>query len=411
VWLIAFLNTHLKSYQSAWERGLFGLSMLGLLTVAHLAIQDARGFDRGCFGFSAVGSGTMGFDCSAVVSSPAGALFGVSNIPMSLGFYGMVAALTVAIFGLSPRWRRWVHAGRVALIAAGTGYAGYLVYVQAGALGTFCALCLVSAAVTVLLLIGQGLLVVRAPQSRESTFSARLYRRDLATYVYLAALTAVLVGADLVYFEGLPPAQAEQVAARDRQFSGAACQLDPQRESVDPSRLVHAQDLTLGPSEATVTVIEYFDPNCPRCKTFHETMSSLISAYEGEVRFVFKPFPLQGSALPEIQALYVADQQGKFWEMLDAQYARQRPSGLNAEDLRAIAEETAMNPDELLAQIAEDEHRQHVLDQRKRAIEIGVESAPTVLVNGHFVASRSLECMKTVIERAKSGQLASGAAR
>jgi len=411
VWLIGLLHTHLKSYRSVWERGLFGLSMLGLLTVSHLAIQAARGFDRGCFGFSAVEAGTMGFDCSTVLSSSAGTLFGLSYIPLGIGFYGMVAALTVAIFGLSPRWRRWAHAVRAVLIAAGTGYAGYLVAVQAGILGIFCALCLVSAALTVLLLVGQGIVILRTPASGDSTMSTRLFKRDLALYVYLAALTAVLVGADLVYFDTLPPARAERVAADDRRYSGAACQLDPQQESVDPSRLVQAQDLTLGPADAPVTVIEYFDPNCPRCRAFHETMTTLISTYEDQVRFVFKPFPLQGRSLPEIQALYIADEQGKFLDVLDAQFARQSQSDITAEDLRAIAEETNLNSDEFLARIENDEYRPYVLKQRKRAIEMGVNRTPTVLVNGHFVASRSLECMTTVIERARSGQLASRSSR
>jgi protein-disulfide isomerase len=169
---------------------------------------------------------------------------------------------------------------------------------------------------------------------------------------------------------------------------------------------VSFQDITMGASDAPVTVIEYFDPNCPHCKTFHEeTMKALVSEYSDQVRFVFKPFPLRGSSLPEVQALYAAHQEGKFTEMLNAQYARQSRTGISEQDLQAIASEIGMNPDVLMSRVNQNEYRERILKQRKKAISIGVNSTPTVLVNGHFAGSRSLECMKMFIQRAQEGNL------
>ena len=407
---MSFLRSLLERfepYRPGWERGLFGLSLLGVLTVVHLAIQKSRNFDRGCFGVPGLESNQMVFDCSAVVTSGAGTFLGLSNIMWGLGFYLTVAALTLAIFGLGPRLRRWVHPGRLGVLTGGAAYAGYLVYVQVEVLEALCALCLASAALAGLLFAGQVLLLVRDFQLPETTMTSRLFKRDLTIYVYLAALAAVLVGADFAYFGSLAPATDERAAVQQRQFSGAACQLDPQKEPVsEPSSLVNFQDVTKGPSDAPVTIVEYFDPNCPHCKTFHETMSTLVSEYQDEVQFVYKPFPLQGASLPEIQALYAAEQEGKFTEMLNAQYARQSRSGITEQDLRAIASEIGMNPDVLMSRIEQDKYRQMVIQQRKRAIEIGVNSTPTVLVNGHFVGSRSLECMRMFIERAQNGKLA-----
>jgi protein-disulfide isomerase len=160
-----------------------------------------------------------------------------------------------------------------------------------------------------------------------------------------------------------------------------------------------------------VTVIEYFDPNCPHCKDFHQIMKTLVEAHRDDVRFVFKPFPLRRSSLPEIQALYVAHQEGKFSEMLDAQYARQSRSGIGKRDLRDVASEIGMNPDVLLSRIEQGKYRQKILAQRKKAINIGVESTPTVLVNGYFVKTRTPECMNTFIERAKNGTLGGTASK
>jgi len=138
-------------------------------------------------------------------------------------------------------------------------------------------------------------------------------------------------------------------------------------------------------------------------------MKKVVAEYEGQVRIVYKPFPLRASSLPEIQALYVANKEGKFSEMLDAQYARQSRSGISERDLRAIASEIDMNPDVLLSRIEQNKYREQIIAQRKKALSVGVDSTPTVLVNGHFLGTRSYECMSMFIDRAKNGKLGASA--
>lgn len=405
--LVGSVKERLNEYRPTPEYLLFGLSLLGVLTVVHLYIQQGRNFDRGCFGLAGLESEQMGFDCSSVLASGAGTFLGLSNITWGLGFYLSVVALTFAVFGLGTRWRAWLHGGRTVALTAGLAYSGYLVYVQVAVLESLCALCLASAVIATLLTGVQGAILIRFAQPSESIMPTRLFKRDLTIYVYLAATAAVLVGADLTYFRALAPADEGRAAAQQEQFGGAACQLDSEKDPVqDPASLVGFQDVTQGPADASVTVAEYFDPNCPHCKTFHnETMTTLVSEYGDEVQFVFKPFPLRGSSLPEIQALYAAHQEGKFAEMLEGQYARQNRTGIGEQDLRAIASEIGMNPDVLISRIQKKKYRKQIIQQRRRAIEIGVNSTPTVLINGHFAGSRSTECMRVFIERAQKGTL------
>jgi protein-disulfide isomerase len=61
--------------------------------------------------------------------------------------------------------------------------------------------------------------------------------------------------------------------------------------------------------------------------------------------------------------------------------------------------------------VEQNEYRDQVLQIRKRAVKIGVDSTPTVLVNGHFLQNRSLECMNTFIEQAQSGELGGTASK
>lgn len=410
---IRAFRQHLQRYNPGVERVLFGLSLLGILDVVHLYLQKEVGFEQGCFGVSALGAGAnSAFDCATVTSGPASHFLGVSNITWGLGFYVVVAVLTVLLFTVRPVLREWIHGGRITVLTCGLLYSGYLVYLQVGPIEAFCALCLVSAGIVTLLFGAQIAVLIFSSSSVELPMPSRPLKRQVTTFVYFVAAAVVLAGVDLTYFnawDGTPNQSPSESSVAASSSSAPQCQLDTTIDPLDDegASLVTFQDITKGNSDADVTVIEYFDPNCPHCKDYHQTMKKLVEAYQEEVRFVYKPFALRRSSIPEIQALYVAHQSGKFSEMLDGQYARQGPGGINMSDLRSIASEIGMDPNVLSTKIEENAFRNFVLQVRKRAASIGVNSTPTVVVNGHFTQSRSLDCMKTFIKRAQQGTLAS----
>lgn len=55
---------------------------------------------------------------------------------------------------------------------------------------------------------------------------------------------------------------------------------------------VGEEDEIRGDQNATVTVIEYSDYDCPYCSRFHETMKQILDEYSGQVRWVYRQFPL-----------------------------------------------------------------------------------------------------------------------
>ena len=401
-----------RRYCPQLEGFLFGGSLLGTLLVLHLYVQQVRGFAEGCFGGAALDAASSLFDCAAVTTGPGSELLGVSNLVWGFAFYGAVAACTVGLFVVESDLREWIQGTRAALLSGGLLYSGVLTYLQLGVLEGICPLCILSAVVVALLFGTQIVALASSSSSIDTPMSARLVKRQAALFVYLIATAVVLAGAGFVSLPEVP-ASTEASPAVSASGGGDECRLDPSKEPVGEqgTSLVNFQDITKGSAESGVTVIEYFDPNCPHCKDFHQTMKTLVEAHSDEVRFVYKPFALRRSSLPEIQALYVAAQSGKFTEMLEGQYARQNQSGISMSDLRSIASEIGMEPDVLKNRVEQNEYRDQALEIRKRAVEIGVDSTPTVLVNGHFVQTRSKECMSAFIEQAKEGTLAETASR
>ncbi len=86
-------------------------------------------------------------------------------------------------------------------------------------------------------------------------------------------------------------------------------------------------DHVRGNPEAKITIIEYSDFDCPFCSRFHSTMLQVLEAYNGQVKWVYRDFPLpqlhpNAPKLAEA-AECVASQNGKeaFWNFADAYYA------------------------------------------------------------------------------------------
>lgn len=87
-------------------------------------------------------------------------------------------------------------------------------------------------------------------------------------------------------------------------------------------------DAVKGDADATVTLIEFTDYQCPFCSRHYEqTLPSIIKDYvdTGKVKYVVRDFPLSfhGNAHKAAEATECAGEQGKFWEMHDKLFEAQ----------------------------------------------------------------------------------------
>jgi protein-disulfide isomerase/uncharacterized membrane protein len=386
----------LARYPVRLNRALFAVSVAGIFNVAHLGIQRAVAFSYGELGLGLLDA-SPALSTQAVLRSEATAMLGLSGAAWSGAVFAAVAALTLAMLAARPRERLYLHAARLAVVLLGGVYATYTTVVQFTYAEALCALCLTSAALAAILIAVQGW-ILASPQTMISTMTQRSYKREFVLFTYLIACTVVLAGADLTYFRGLERAKA--VAAADTTQVAPGCYYTGEGPVQDFEQLISFQDPARGASDADVTIVEYFDPNCPHCKTMHGVMKQAIDQYGDEARFVFKPMPLWGYSVPQIEALYAAAQEGKFFAMLDGQYARQQRGGLSEKQLRAIAREIGMNPDVLMSRVQQQAYRDRVRQEFQKAKDIGVDSTPTLIINGQFVSgrSRTVECIGAFIE-------------
>lgn len=87
-----------------------------------------------------------------------------------------------------------------------------------------------------------------------------------------------------------------------------------------PVNLKIEGDQFKGDPKARVSLIEFFDYQCPYCKIhFNQTLPKLITDYirTGKIKYFVRDFPLHADALKAAEAAQCADDQGKFWLLHD----------------------------------------------------------------------------------------------
>ena len=115
--------------------------------------------------------------------------------------------------------------------------------------------------------------------------------------------------------------------------SFAAAKSDPtSREMV----LHDPQAPVLGNPKGDVTVVEYFDYQCPYCKTSYEMVRDVVEK-DGNVKLVLKDWPVFGGAsVMAAQAVLASAKLGKYDKTLDAMF--HTPNKLQQDDVeKALA--------------------------------------------------------------------------
>jgi len=179
----------------------------------------------------------------------------------------------------------------------------------------------------------------------------------------------------------------------------AAC-VDTTGLSAESSRTSHPST----DANASVTVTEYGDLQCPSCRGAQELIvKPLIAKYGKQISFEFAQFPLQAIhpyAMISAEASECAADQGKFWEFIDLVFTNQTSLSPNA--LNEWATQLGLDMDLFGRCVKSHIKRPGIIAEYNAGKELGVGGTPTFLVNGKKVES-TVDAISAAIDEAKKG--------
>jgi protein-disulfide isomerase len=153
-----------------------------------------------------------------------------------------------------------------------------------------------------------------------------------------------------------------------------------------------------GPEDAPITVAEWADFECPFCRMVSPLLDELVERFPGQVRVVFKFYPLKSHPNGEIAARagVAAHNQGKFWEMHHAMFENQ--GRLARSDLEQLAAELELDMAKFKKDLTSAETTARIESDQKQADQLGLEGTPMMFINGREVNLEQLNNPKTDLE-------------
>lgn len=208
-----------------------------------------------------------------------------------------------------------------------------------------------------------------------------------------AVFAAALVAAPLAGAQSLTPAQRDEVRSIVRDYlrqnpqvvEEAMAELERRREAERRVRIEgDPRDFSIGPRNAPVTIVEFFDYRCPYC---HEAMTWLFEAVRRNpqtVRVIFKEFPVLGEASVEAsQAAVASIKQGKYAAFHRALMAHR--GQLDSAQLDAIARRAGLDVARMRRDMEDRAIMDHLQSNHEIAAESKIDGTPAFLINGKWV--------------------------
>jgi protein-disulfide isomerase len=157
---------------------------------------------------------------------------------------------------------------------------------------------------------------------------------------------------------------------------------------------------TVGPANAPVHIEEFGDFECPPCGMFYPILEDMRKEFGDKLRITFREFPLvppHQHALAAASAAEAAGMQGKFWEMHHLIYEHQN-DWKKVFDVRPVfegyAKQIGLDLERYNRDLGSDRVEQRIFLDGKRGHSLGVNSTPTVFMNGREVPFESLPADK-----------------
>lgn len=165
-------------------------------------------------------------------------------------------------------------------------------------------------------------------------------------------------------------------------------------------------EIIKGNPDSDIVLTEYADFQCPACAIYYQVVKEIDREFGQDIKFVYRFLPLRSihrNAQISAQAGFAAYRQGKFWEMHDMLYAKQKEweDVSNPESIFiGYAQEIGLNIDTFKRDMKSEDTKNKVDSDLDKASALGLNSTPTFFLNDQQIRPGSFDEFRTLIQAA-----------
>ena len=188
----------------------------------------------------------------------------------------------------------------------------------------------------------------------------------------------------------------------------AALEIKEEKAALDAVRdavFKDPRDITIGPKDAKVTIVEFFDYNCGYCKRSTDWVKTVMEKHGDDVRIVFKELPLlDGRTKTSRNASKVAlaaARQGKYSTM---HFSLMKERSLTEERVMKIAEKAGLDMQKLEKDMEDPALERQINDAIVLAQRIpSLTGTPYFLINDESISGANIAELDRILGEALDG--------
>lgn len=221
--------------------------------------------------------------------------------------------------------------------------------------------------------------------------------------------TAFMGGSLFTQLKSMEEKKEEKVAEEPKEVTPT---VKPKEEQQPEKKVLGAEDLSeiekseivRGNPDAPVTIVEFFEYQCPFCKRYIDgAYSQIWDEYGDKIRYVLHdyPLPFHQHAQVTAEAAHCADDQDDYWGYHDLLFEDR--SWESAEDIDSaladFAEQLSLDVSKFSSCLSSGKHTQAVKDDFELGKKVGVGGTPSFFINGRLlVGAQPFEAFKKIID-------------
>lgn len=181
------------------------------------------------------------------------------------------------------------------------------------------------------------------------------------------------------------------------------------KPKIAPEQLVRPDSPVLGPADAKITLVEFYDPECESCAAFSPIVKKIMKDHDGKIRLVARYMPLHPNSIAAANFSEAAAEQGKFWEAREMLFQKQpewgerhgAPSTAPKVDIpklfESYAKELGLDVAKVSKAIKENSFAAKIERDKKDGQSIGVRKTPQFFVNGRELVTFGESSLRALI--------------